>query len=89
MSTDWGFGNDQQPKKANRTKATLINTGILIGGLVLFFVYGIYKLVNPNAEITESGVSIAANIAGLLGVITVIFALVRISRYNRLKTRGY
>jgi len=88
MSSDWGFGGSEQPKRST-TKGSVANTLILAVGVLLFFLYGIYKLVNPSETIGESGINIAANIAGAVGAVTIVVALLRIRALNRRKTRGY
>ena len=89
MGTDeWGFGGGEEPKRAV-VKGSVTNTIILAVGFVLFLLYGIYRLINPSTTVTEDGLSIAANVAGAIGVITIVVALVRIRTFNRRKTRGY
>ena len=88
MSTDFGFGGEA-PKRSSNAAGSVLNTLILVVGVVLFFLYGIFKLTNPAASIGESGLSVAANIAGAVGIIVIIVALVRIRLLNRRKTRGY
>jgi hypothetical protein len=92
MSNDdnWGFdidGPSTESKKPER--GSVLNFGIILVGIALFGFYGIYKLIFPTVEIGADTLSIAANVSGLLGAITIAVAMIRINNLNKRKKRGY
>lgn len=87
---EWGFDISGTPTESKkRENGSVLNFAIILVGIAFFAFYGIYRLLNPAVEIGADALSVAANISGLLGVIIIAVAMIRIHNLNKRKNRGY